>query len=61
MLEAISWLTNFGKTLYPQIMKTILVIERTRLKLLKFELKLKGHNSRKLHGIWLLNLAKGLS
>ena len=34
----ISWLTNLGKILYPQTMKTIWVIERSRLKLLKFEL-----------------------
>jgi len=31
MLEAISWLTNLGKILYQQTMKTILVIERIRL------------------------------
>jgi len=38
MLEAISWLTNLGKILYPQTMKTVLVIEWTRLNFLKFEL-----------------------
>ena len=53
MLEAISWLTNLGKILYPQTMKTVWVIEGKGWNVLNLS-KLKGHNSRELHGICLV-------